>query len=198
VRFQSRAKKGFYGAFWEALLSIKLFINHIKYSKMEYEADIIITNSTSADPAISASRKALKISLNNCWNKLNKYYKFMNNSSVYAASIVFYPVFKWRYFESEWKKSYQWIWLRDAKTAVKKLWNDEYKNLYKIEIQSQEESQCHVRQHREPNPLAEYMSFSNFYEGQNVTTTRDKYEKYLRISAAPYKKSLKWWKEYEN
>ena len=40
------------------------------------------------------------------------------------------------------------------------------------------------------------MSSLGFYDNQNVTAARDKYEEYLRIPAQPCDKLLEWWKAH--
>jgi hypothetical protein len=37
------------------------------------------------------TNKHIAISLDNCWAKLNEYYKILNNTPVYAAAIVLHP-----------------------------------------------------------------------------------------------------------
>jgi len=52
------------------------------------------------DEIIITARKITKISLNNYWDKLDKYYRKYDKTSVYTAAVILHPGFKWRYFES--------------------------------------------------------------------------------------------------
>jgi len=55
----------------------------------------------------------------------------------------------------------------------------------------------HHYAHRDPDPLAEFIPPPSFYDNQNVAAARNKYEKYLKIPAKPYNKSLEWWKNHQ-
>ena len=117
-RLQSRAKEGSHGALWEAYTSIKLLINHIKQAKDRCGVAVDAAVAAQEDEATVAARKATKISLDNCWDKLDEYYRKYDDSPAYPAAVVLYPGLKWRYFESQWTETHQRGWLTQTK-AVK-------------------------------------------------------------------------------
>jgi hypothetical protein len=45
------------------------------------------------------TNKHIAISLDNCWSKLDEYYRMLDDTPVYAAVIVLYPGQEWRYLE---------------------------------------------------------------------------------------------------
>jgi len=49
------------------------------------------------------------------------------------------------------------------------------------------------RQHRDPDPFAEFIPPPGFYDDQDVAAARDEYDEYLRIPAEPCDKPLEWW-----
>ena len=60
---------------------------------------------------------------NSGWKKMNKYYNLFDKTPVYAAALVLHPTRKWRHIEKHWEKA----WVQPAKTAVKGLWDKQYK-----------------------------------------------------------------------
>lgn len=69
------------------------------------------------------------------WQKLEKYYNKTGESCAYIAAVVLVPSQKWEFFEKgvDWRDS----WLQDSKRAVKKLWQEEYKDKQVPHIQLQ-------------------------------------------------------------
>jgi hypothetical protein len=49
------------------------------------------------DDVIDESRKHIVTALNNCWAKLDKYYKLMDDSPAYGAALVLHPGHKWKF-----------------------------------------------------------------------------------------------------
>jgi hypothetical protein len=52
--------------------------------------------------------------------KLNEYYKRLDNTLVYLAALVLHPQYKWHWIEKKWLEQPRWI--RKGKKAVEKLW----------------------------------------------------------------------------
>jgi len=93
-RLQSRAKEGSRGGLWETYTSIELLINHIKQAKMQCNTAVNAQPPAPEDEIVAAARKTTKISLDNCWDKLNKYYGKYDETPVYAAADVLHPGLK--------------------------------------------------------------------------------------------------------
>ena len=90
---------------------MELLLAHIIKSKKRYN---IFNNAIKPDSDLNNDTvvivcKLIKISLDICWDKLNKYYKTLDLSSTYAAAVILHPAYKWRYFEKTWTKPYQTI-----------------------------------------------------------------------------------------
>ena len=75
---------------------MELMLAHIIKSKKRYN----ISNNTVKsdfgpdDDAVATARELMKISFDNCWDKLDKYYKIFNLSPAYAAAVVLHPIYK--------------------------------------------------------------------------------------------------------
>ena len=90
------------------------------------------------------TRRLLKVFIKLGWKKLHKYYNRLT-SAVYVGAVVFNPArsetaasyalailnpaSRWGYFENMWTDRAQLPWLQEAKTMVRKLWEEEYKSL---------------------------------------------------------------------
>lgn len=163
-RLQSRASNAFHGALWEAYPSIRLLIQHLKDAKDEYSIDNDTLDLSFDDEVTIAARCALRISLNNCWVKLDQYYQIFDKSPIYAAAGVLHPAYKWHYFETQWMglgDDDKLSTLRNDKKAVKRLWELEYKTLDKFGyVTALGEGQV---QRREPDALAEFVPPPGFY-----------------------------------
>lgn len=59
------------------------------------------------------------------WEKLDKYYRFTDDSSAYVAAIALHPRFKWRWIQRKWADHIDWQDAADE--ALKKQWE-----LYKV------------------------------------------------------------------
>src|SRR6266516_3611236 len=62
---------------------------------------------------------------NNAFNKLAKYYGLTDASIWYTAGLILNPAVKFKYLKYQWKDQPQWY--EDARTAVKRLWQLQYK-----------------------------------------------------------------------
>ena len=64
-----------------------------------------------------ACKKYLKIKtypflptcINAAWAKVEKYYRLLDDSPVYAAAVLLHPGLKWQFFRKHWAKKKQWI-----------------------------------------------------------------------------------------
>ncbi len=59
------------------------------------------------DEVVTTARKVSKISLDNCWDKLDEYYRKYDETPVYVVAVVLYPGLKLRYFELIWTEVHQ-------------------------------------------------------------------------------------------
>ena len=201
MRLQSRAKNASCGAIWEAFLSIELLIGHILNTKAQYEVDVNAEIPAPEDDETTRARKHIKTSLDNCHAKLDKCYQLMDQSPVYAASVILNPSFKWRYFDTQWIQPHQRPWLTPTKDFVKHMWEEGYQSQSKAVDQPRhlpflQGSPPSPRRHHEPDPLAQFVAPPGFYDQQDVVAARDEYDEYCRIAPKPCEYPLQWWKDH--
>ena len=73
---------------------MELLINHIKQAKEDYNSTVTPSDPAFDDHIIAAARKNIRTSLENCWGKLDEYYRKYDQSPAYATTIIFYPGLK--------------------------------------------------------------------------------------------------------
>jgi hypothetical protein len=84
---QSRIKKGYHGTFWKGLQAMKFLLEKVISAKKDYVIKMGAEGPGEDDVFIQIN-KYITISLDNCWGKLNKYYKILDETPVYAAAII--------------------------------------------------------------------------------------------------------------
>lgn len=77
---------------------------------------------------------------------------------MYATAVVLHPTYKWHYFETQWTDNEDKLsTLRNAKNAVRKLWESKYKTLNEFgNITVLDETQCQI-QHCKPDTLVKFV-----------------------------------------
>jgi len=73
----------------------------------------------------SHENENLLVAIKNGWDKLEEYYRKIDDSLFYIASVVLNPVHKWRYFIKRWIEHPDW--LTAAKIKIQILWLTFYK-----------------------------------------------------------------------
>ncbi|PWI64602.1 hypothetical protein PCL_09496 [Purpureocillium lilacinum] len=125
---QRRIRKGghveAYGNMWDVASTYEFLMDRLE----EWKA----TAENHPDP------EHFKININLGWDKLNEYYKKLDEMPAYYASAILNPVSRWGYFENTWIDQSQLPWLQEAKRMVKKLWEEEYKPLPALSMRDEE------------------------------------------------------------
>lgn len=71
-------------------------------------------------------QRCLQISINNCWSKLDEYYSLLGQSPLYPAAVILHPRWNVSWLEANWTSDEQLVWLRDAKSSVRKYFEQQY------------------------------------------------------------------------
>ena len=108
------------------------------------------------DPVTVAFKKAIKVLLDICQNKLDEYYQKYNQLSVYSAAVVLHPDFKQNYFKLQQTTPKQQDQLRQTKKHVKVFQEKKYK-IPGRETTAQPRETQHYHTDCKANPLAEFV-----------------------------------------
>jgi len=122
MKLEGDAVEGRNGAIWEVLPVFEYILDHFWNLSERFDLS-------------DETEERLKTSLELGIQKLDIYYKFLDDSPAYIAAVVLHPSFKWEWIESIWsEKPNGKTWIRKAKAAVQRLWRDEYKTLPAAEV----------------------------------------------------------------
>jgi hypothetical protein len=117
MKLQGNAPSGSYGVIWEILPAMEVLINRLEDASEKYTYK---------------KSKFIHASINNAWLKLRQYYRLLDDSPIYAASLVLNPSIKERYFENKWTGG-QEDWISKTKEDVRTFWTTEYKDKVTME-----------------------------------------------------------------
>jgi hypothetical protein len=72
------------------------------YSQVETPAAFAELDEEASQFTAEESRKHMKTCIENCWGKLDDYYKILDTLPAYMAAIVLHPGHKLAYIEAKW------------------------------------------------------------------------------------------------
>ena len=113
LRLEGRAEGGDHGSIWEALPAIEILLKHLEDMKKKY---------------LRKDHDFIAPCVNLAWEKLDEYYKMMDDSPAFCAALFLHPLRR-DYIDRRWitKESKQWV--KNAKTKVRRLYDEEYRSL---------------------------------------------------------------------
>lgn len=106
-------KNGFvetFGSIWDYLIAFEFLMDRLETWKSLAEQ--------------YPNPEHFAVNINLAWDKLNGYYKGLDDTPVYYASIALHPAYRWAFFDSEWDRT---DWVVTAKKLVQDVWEEEYK-----------------------------------------------------------------------
>jgi hypothetical protein len=112
LRLEGNAPTGSHGTVWEVLPAMEVLINRLE------KASTIYTHRKS---------KFINACINNALMKLQHYYRLLDDSLIYTASLVLNPAIKERHFNKKWVGS-QENWTLKTKEDIQAFWIAEYKD----------------------------------------------------------------------
>jgi hypothetical protein len=103
-----------HGALWESLIVLEHIMTHFE------------TLETQSKQHQFNDHAGIQQSITLAWQACLKWYRKTDNSLAWQASMVLHPLYKWSFFEKNWKGNLA-PFLVSAKSKFKKLWEDQYK-----------------------------------------------------------------------
>ena len=110
-QLEGNAVAGHHGSIWEALPAIELLLDHLERQKRIYKENSFLATS-----------------VNLAWDKLQEYYKMMDDTPIYAAGLFLHPSYRWDYFKKHWTTTTLRAYLRPTQTNIRRLWEEEYQD----------------------------------------------------------------------
>lgn|SRR5215469_2341752 len=200
LKLQGRASNARHGSIWEALPAVDFLLYRLEVKSKEYGMEL---SETATSKLEKRSRKAkgsrtlqgptadltqISTGINNCWEKLRKYYELMDLSPVYVAAVVLNPEHKWDYFETNWEDCPEWI--TQAKKSIKDFWLTMYKDSESKTKQSTtgDASESNPILQKDPSDFDQWVS-RHKYHRTGLKKIQDEYEQYLETDHFPNQQS---------
>ena len=108
---QGNPSTGHQGDIGETLICFEILLNHFEDAKIKW--------------ARNKEHKFLASAINYAWVVLEKYYKLLDETPVYAAAVILNPIQKWPRLHKAWSSRKQWITTYEKRLA--NVWMKEYK-----------------------------------------------------------------------
>lgn len=89
-------------------------------SQPQSQAESSDSDKPSARTVYLTAQHHFSTNINAGWQKLNEYYKRLDDTIIYVAAVVLHPRMKWRYLNSKWTDREDW--LLEWKTQFEKHW----------------------------------------------------------------------------
>ncbi|KAL6405385.1 restless-like transposase [Ilyonectria robusta] len=96
-----------------------------------------------------------RININLGWEKLDKYYQLLSETSIYYAGLALHPAYRWKWFDRKWVGNPEWI--RQAKRIVHDVWHYEYRETSLPRMAVDGEKPAPKRRKTYSNPFQEYL-----------------------------------------
>jgi hypothetical protein len=85
---------------WEGLPCMKFLLNKVISAKQDYAARMAVKiTAFNENDEGARTNKHIATSLDNCWGKLDEYYRMLDDTPVYVAAIILHPGQRWLYLE---------------------------------------------------------------------------------------------------
>lgn len=142
-------------------------------------------------PEDDASRRHIRVAINNAWDKLDKYYTLTDETPAYVAALVLHPGQKWQYFEKRWDQE---AWLQSAKAKMLAFYHD-------WQFQPPPITQDHHPRgtsegpNHEMDDLDSWLTPHDYYAAENIPG--DEYEAYLAVLPSRCDDIIGWWRDHQ-
>ena len=151
LRRRKRGWVGSYGNIWEVVQGFEFLLEVLEKFKQLARG---IPDS-----------EHLRININLGWDKLNKYYRLLDETPIYCTALALHPAFRWGYFENEWKDHPDWV--VKAKQTVREVWETQYRR-QRIVPGRIAERPAVKRQRKYYNPFQAYCERTRSMSGPSV------------------------------
>lgn len=113
IRRRKQGWTGSYGNIWDVVLGYELLLNTLEEYK-QLAADF-------PDP------EHFRIGINLAWDKLDEYYRRLDETPIYDTAMALHPAYRWDWFDETWAHKPSWV--EKAKEMVADVWLSDYARL---------------------------------------------------------------------
>ncbi|KAJ3577745.1 hypothetical protein NPX13_g2821 [Xylaria arbuscula] len=178
LQTQGWSKQGSHGALWEVLIGMDL------QQRTESLSD--------------KSKLYFRLSILNGWKKLNEYYTKLEESPLYAASVILHPGLGFRWLEEQWSSPTQLLWLHSAKDRLYEYWERWYRDGQPASASRPSTTGEDLFGLRERQPTSETTQFEDWVHSRSRSSTQNDSEldRYLQLNPTQLQNvsnPLAWW-----
>ncbi|KAL6405537.1 hAT family dimerization domain protein [Ilyonectria robusta] len=110
IRRRKQGWTGSYGNIWDVVLGYELLLNTLEEYK-QLAANFPDT-------------EHFRIGINLAWDKLDEYYRRLDETPIYYTAIALHPAYRWDWFDETWAHKPSWV--EKAKEMVADVWLSDY------------------------------------------------------------------------
>ncbi|KAG7423473.1 hypothetical protein Forpi1262_v014466 [Fusarium oxysporum f. sp. raphani] len=113
IRRRKQGWTGSYGNIWDVVLGYELLLNTLEEYK-QLAADF-------------PDAEHFRIGINLAWDKLDEYYRRLDETPIYYTAMALHPAYRWDWFDETWAHKPSWV--EKAKEMVADVWLSDYAHL---------------------------------------------------------------------
>ncbi|PQK15635.1 hypothetical protein BB8028_0005g11470 [Beauveria bassiana] len=113
IRKRKQGWTGSYGNIWDVILGYELLLNTLEEYKQL--------------AAGFPDAEYFRIGINLAWDKLDEYYRRLDETPIYYTAMALHPAYRWDWFDETWPQKPSWV--EKAKEMVADVWLSDYAHL---------------------------------------------------------------------
>jgi hypothetical protein len=114
IRRRKQGWTGSYGNIWDVVLGYELLLNTLEEYNKQLAADF-------------PDAEHFRIGINLAWDKLDEYYRRLDETPIYYTAMALHPAYRWDWFDETWAHKPSWV--EKAKEMVADVWLSDYAHL---------------------------------------------------------------------
>ncbi|KAJ6436869.1 MHYT domain signaling protein [Purpureocillium lavendulum] len=137
MRCQGWAKEGRYGALWEVMIGMEYLLNFFEEQKLLFSPpDANADDTRNAGASATTRHSPLRADQDGGRERHlpehtrdeynHQYYSLLGQSPLYTAAVILHPRWNVSWLEANWTSREQLVWLRGAKSCVRKYFEQHY------------------------------------------------------------------------
>ncbi|WKT53885.1 Parallel beta-helix repeat [Fusarium oxysporum f. sp. vasinfectum] len=160
MRTRKQGWTGSYGNIWDVVLGYELLLNTLEEYK-QLAADF-------PDP------EHFHIGINLAWDKLDEYYRRLDETPIYYTAMALHPAYRWDWFDETWAHKPSWV--EKAKEMVADVWLSDYAHLEVRTSSSRGDDEPPAKRPRFFNPFEKNSRVPNSLPAHAAAIVGDEYQ----------------------
>ncbi|KAG6979451.1 hypothetical protein FOFC_17288 [Fusarium oxysporum] len=164
IRRRKQGWTGSYGNIWDVVLGYELLLNTLEEYK-QLAADF---------PDPEHFRIGINLGINLAWDKLDEYYRRLDETPIYYTAMALHPAYHWDWFDETWAHKPSWV--EKAKEMVGDVWLSDYAHLEVRTSSSRGDDEPPAKRPRFFNPFEKNSRVPNSLPAHAAAIVGDEYQ----------------------